>query len=42
MRPSDHAGAVLAIDLGAVVRNYQTLRGRLDGARCAGVVKADA
>ena len=42
MRPSDHAGAVLAIDLGAVVRNYQTLRGRLAGARCASVVKADA
>ncbi len=42
MRPSEHAGAVLTIDLGAVVRNYETLRDRLDGARCAGVVKADA
>ena len=42
MRPSDHAGAVLTIDLGAVVHNYETLRDRLVGAGCAGVVKTDA
>ena len=42
MCPSDTAGAVLTIDLGAVAANYRTLRGRLGGARCAAVVKADA
>ncbi|MFQ5784743.1 MAG: alanine racemase [Alphaproteobacteria bacterium] len=40
--PSDRAGAVLTIDLGAIARNYRTLRDRLDGAGCAAVVKADA
>ncbi|MFQ5959017.1 MAG: alanine racemase [Alphaproteobacteria bacterium] len=40
--PSDRAGATLTIDLGAVARNYQGLRERLGGARCAAVVKADA
>ena len=42
MSPSDHAGAVLTIDLGAVARNYRTLCRRLQGVRCAAVVKADA
>ncbi len=40
--PSERAGAVLTVDLGAVARNYATLRARLEGAACAGVVKADA
>ena len=35
------AGAVLTIDLGAIRENYRLLRDRLDGAECAGVVKAD-
>ncbi len=34
--------AVLTIDLGAVVANYRTLRGRLGRTACAAVVKADA
>jgi alanine racemase len=39
----DRAGAVLTIDVGAVVRNWRTLGGRLaPGASCAAVVKADA
>ena len=42
MSPSDHAGAVLTIDLGAVARNYSTLRDRLGGVACAGVVKGNA
>ena len=36
------AGAVLTIDLGAVAGNYRLLRDRLQGARCAAVVKANA
>jgi len=36
------AGAVLTVDLGAVRENYRLLKARLGGARCAGVVKADA
>lgn len=36
------AGALLTIDLGAVCDNWRTLRGMLDGATCAAVVKADA
>jgi alanine racemase len=38
-----HAGAVLTIDLGAVVANWRRLQERLTpGATCAAVVKADA
>ena len=37
-----NAGALLTIDLGAVCDNWRTLRGMLDGATCAAVVKADA
>ncbi len=33
---------MLTIDLGAIVSNYQTLRDRFQGARCAAAVKADA
>ncbi|MFI0844495.1 alanine racemase [Mesorhizobium sp. IMUNJ 23232] len=36
------AGAVLTIDLGAIRANYRLLKGKLGGARCAAVVKADA
>ncbi|CCV04740.1 Alanine racemase, catabolic [Mesorhizobium metallidurans STM 2683] len=35
------AGAILTIDLGAIRENYRRLKARLDGPRCAGVVKAD-
>lgn len=42
MPPSDHAGAVLTIDLGAVARNYQILKLKLGGVPCAGVVKGNA
>ena len=38
----DVAGARLTIDLGALADNYRLLRGRLSGADCAAVVKADA
>jgi len=38
----EHAGALLTIDLGALADNYRLLRGRLSGADCAAVVKADA
>ena len=37
----NQAGAVLTIDLGAIRENYRLLRERLEGARCAAVVKAD-
>src|SRR5690606_9272201 len=37
----EQAGAVLTIDLDAIRENYRLLRNRLDGARCAAVVKAD-
>jgi alanine racemase len=39
---SEHAGAILTIDLGAIADNYRFLRQRLGAASCAGVVKADA
>ena len=42
MPPSDHAGAVLTIDLGAVARNYHILEQQLGGVPCAGVVKGNA
>ncbi|UCI27168.1 alanine racemase [Mesorhizobium sp. B2-8-5] len=35
------AGAILTIDLGAIRENYRRLKLRLDGVRCAGVLKAD-
>lgn len=35
------AGAVLTIDLGAIAGNYRTLKAKLGGKPCAGVVKAD-
>ncbi|TPI55903.1 alanine racemase [Mesorhizobium sp. B3-1-3] len=35
------AGAILTIDLGAIRENYRRLKVRLDGVRCAGVLKAD-
>lgn len=39
----DQAGAVLTIDLGAIVANWRLLAGRLSAGReCAAVVKADA
>lgn len=42
MRSSSHAGAVLTVDLDALVGNYRLLRARSAPARCAAVVKADA
>ncbi|MBE0533557.1 MAG: alanine racemase [Rhodospirillales bacterium] len=36
------SGAVLTIDLAALRANWQSLRDRLKGAECTGVVKADA
>jgi alanine racemase len=36
------ATGVLTVDLGAIGRNYRTLRERVAPAECAGVVKADA
>jgi alanine racemase len=42
MSPSDRAGVVLTINLGAIARNYRLLRKRLRGGRCAAVVKANA
>ncbi len=42
MPESDHTGAVLTIDLNAIVANWLLLRGMLAGAECAAVVKADA
>ena len=41
-RPSDRAGAILTIDLGAIVGNWRSLGARLGRAECAAVVKADA
>lgn len=35
-------GAVLSVDLDAICDNWRSLKGRLDGAECAAVVKADA
>lgn len=40
--PAQRAGAVLTIDLGAVVANWRSLRDRVAPAECAAVVKADA
>lgn len=40
--PLQRAGAILTIDLGAVVANWQQLRDRVAPGECAGVVKADA
>ena len=42
MTGSDHAGAVLTIDLDALVGNYRLLKARAKAASCAAVVKADA
>ncbi len=39
---STHAGAVLEIDLGAIVANWLSLRARLGTADCGAVLKADA
>jgi len=36
------AGAVLSVDLDAVVENYRLLRGKGNGVACAAVLKADA
>ncbi|TPI13293.1 alanine racemase [Mesorhizobium sp. B4-1-3] len=35
------AGAILTIELGAIRENYRRLKARLNGVRCAGVLKAD-
>ncbi|RAZ87300.1 alanine racemase [Mesorhizobium hawassense] len=35
------AGAILTIDLGAIRENHRRLKARLNGVRCAGVLKAD-
>ena len=40
--PVDRAGAVLDIDLGAIVANWRLLAQKAAGAECAAVVKADA
>ena len=37
----EQAGAILTIDLGAIRENYRLLRGKLTGAECAAVVKAN-
>jgi alanine racemase len=42
MTVSEHAGAILTIDLGAVAANWRLLRDRLSGAECGAVIKADA
>ena len=42
MPESDHTGAVLTIDLDAIVANWRLLKGMVAGAECAAVVKADA
>lgn len=39
---AQRAGAVLTVDVGAVVENYRFLRKQAGGAVCAAVVKADA
>ena len=39
--PEAEAGAVLTIDLGALVANWRLLQARAGGAECAAVVKAD-
>lgn len=40
--PFARAGAILTVDLEAIVSNYTLLRGRLGRAECSAVVKADA
>ncbi|QEO17312.1 alanine racemase [Acetobacter vaccinii] len=40
--PATRAGAVLRVDLAALVRNYGHVAGLAQGAACAAVVKADA
>ncbi|MGH7092031.1 MAG: alanine racemase [Stellaceae bacterium] len=40
--PATRAGAILDIDLSAIVENWQGLAGRVMPAECAAVVKADA
>jgi len=42
MTRADLCGAILTIDLDAVVANYRLLQGRLGDRSCAAVVKADA
>ncbi len=42
MSSLEHCGAILTIDLDAIAANYRLLRGKLAGANCAAVVKADA
>ncbi|MFO0998610.1 MAG: alanine racemase [Alphaproteobacteria bacterium] len=42
MVDSHGSGAILTIDVGAVVANYRTLQARLGPVPCAAVVKADA
>lgn len=42
MSNTDRAGAVLTIDLAAIVANWRLLAGRAAPAECAAVVKADA
>ncbi len=42
MTSLEHCGAILTIDLDAIAANYRLLRGKLAGANCAAVVKADA
>ncbi len=40
--PVERAGAILTIDLAAIVSNYEFLRGMTGASECAAVVKADA
>jgi alanine racemase len=40
--PADRAGAILEIDLGAIVANWRFLAAKVAPAQCAAVVKADA
>jgi len=40
--PLERAGAVLTVDLGAIVSNWRLLRAKLGNTACAAVVKADA
>ena len=42
MSESEHTGAVLTIDLNAIVANWRLLKSMVAGAECAAVVKADA
>src|SRR6266851_3412948 len=40
--PAERAGAILEIDLTGIVANWRSLAARVEPARCAAVVKADA